>query len=80
VFLPIVEARPDEETEAVADTPRGSEKILVVEDNEELRSLLRTVLSEQGYGSSKRWTASTPSKSNSSAGRTSSSSMLSCRR
>jgi PAS domain S-box-containing protein len=49
VFLPIVEARPDEETEAVADNPRGCEKILVVEDNEELRSLLRTVLSEQGY-------------------------------
>ncbi len=49
VFLPIVEALPDEEAETVADNPRGSEKILVVEDNEELRSLLRTVLSEQGY-------------------------------
>jgi len=49
VFLPIVEAVPDKEAQTVADDPRGSEKILVVEDNEELRNLLRTVLSEQGY-------------------------------
>jgi len=49
VFLPVVEALPGEEAETVADNPRGSEKILVVEDNEELRSLLCTVLSEQGY-------------------------------
>ncbi len=49
VFLPVVEACPDEEAETTPDSPRGSEKILVVEDNDELRSLLCTVLSEQGY-------------------------------
>ncbi len=49
VLLPIVETVPEEKAETVEDDPRGNEKILVVEDNEELRRLLRTVLSEQGY-------------------------------
>lgn len=49
ILLPVVEALPEERVEAVVDDPRGNEKILVAEDNEELRNLLRTILSEQGY-------------------------------
>ena len=49
ILLPVVEALPEMKEETLADNPRGDEKILVAEDNEELRSLLRTILTEQGY-------------------------------
>lgn len=49
ILLPIVEVFPEEKTESFAEDPRGNEKILVAEDNQELRDLLRTVLAEQGY-------------------------------
>ncbi len=49
ILLPIVEAVPEKKEEAIADDPRGDEKILIAEDNGELRSLLRTILTQQGY-------------------------------
>ncbi|HOW55012.1 MAG TPA: PAS domain S-box protein [Syntrophorhabdaceae bacterium] len=49
ILLPIVKAPSVKQEEAPADIPRGSEKVLVVEDNGELRSLLRTILEQHGY-------------------------------
>jgi len=51
IYLPRAEATPEEITEKVAkeEPPRGSETILVVEDEEELRKLAVQFLQKQGY-------------------------------
>jgi PAS domain S-box-containing protein len=49
IYLPVVPDTTDE-TEAIHDPiARGTETILVAEDNEELRYLMRTVLTSYGY-------------------------------
>jgi two-component system, cell cycle sensor histidine kinase and response regulator CckA len=51
IYLPRVEeARAEEKTVLVAPVlPRGTETVLVVEDTESLRDLIRELLEEQGY-------------------------------
>jgi PAS domain S-box-containing protein len=51
IYLPRAEAAPEEIMEKVAkeEPPRGSETILVVEDEEELRKLAVQFLQKQGY-------------------------------
>lgn len=49
MLLPIIEVPSVLQEEVPADIPRGTEKVLVVEDNRELRDLLRVILEQQGY-------------------------------
>ncbi len=50
VYLPVVEAEaPVEKTRPVAGAPRGSETVLIAEDEEFVRDLLRTLLEDLGY-------------------------------
>jgi len=51
IYLPRVDEPPEEMVEKVMkeDFPRGSETILIVEDNEEVRKLAMRVLEKQGY-------------------------------
>jgi CheY-like chemotaxis protein len=52
VYFPRVEGRPGEEEAAAQDpsTLRGSETLLVVEDDDQLRGTVRSILSRNGYG------------------------------
>ncbi len=51
IYLPRVDEPPEEMVEKVMkeELPRGSETILIVEDNEEVRKLAMRVLEKQGY-------------------------------
>jgi len=51
IYLPQVDEPPEEMVEKVMkeELPRGSETILIVEDNEEVRKLAMSVLEKQGY-------------------------------
>jgi signal transduction histidine kinase len=51
IYLPIVDALPttDAPVKGSGATPRGSETVLLVEDDEALRSLAREILQVQGY-------------------------------
>jgi signal transduction histidine kinase len=49
IFLPRAAEAAVEEPESEASDERGSETILVVEDDEKVRALVRTVLSSRGY-------------------------------
>jgi DNA-binding response OmpR family regulator len=49
IAWPAVEAVAQDVAGAVAETPGGSERVLVVEDEEELRQLVRRMLVQDGY-------------------------------
>ncbi len=50
VYLPRLDGVPDGSSEPVVTTsPRGNETILLVEDEEQVRIVLRTLLRRQGY-------------------------------
>jgi signal transduction histidine kinase/CheY-like chemotaxis protein len=49
IYLPAVDEAADVAAPAPDDAPRGSETILVVEDESEVRALVREVLQERGY-------------------------------
>ena len=51
IFLPKVDAPPDvaEAAPALADSPRGQETILLVEDDEDVRDFVQYVLRQAGY-------------------------------
>lgn len=50
IYLPIVASRPEREASPQRLTaPRGTEMILLAEDNEEVRKITRTILEEFGY-------------------------------
>ena len=49
IYLPRVDGVVEEETAAVAPVGRGTETVLLVEDETHVRSLVETVLAEHGY-------------------------------
>jgi CheY-like chemotaxis protein len=51
IYLPLIGQRPhlEKSTQDLADTLRGTETILLVEDAEALRELTRSLLAENGY-------------------------------
>jgi signal transduction histidine kinase/5S rRNA maturation endonuclease (ribonuclease M5) len=53
IYLPIKNKLPEENAilPLITDTPKGTETILAVEDNPEVRNLLQTILNRNGYTS-----------------------------
>ncbi len=49
ILLPVVDGRPTSKTAQGIETASGTETVLVVEDQEDLRALLITVLQKNGY-------------------------------
>jgi CheY-like chemotaxis protein len=50
IFLPRLDQPPESELEAVAkEVPHGTELILLVEDEDQVRAILQHILEEQGY-------------------------------
>jgi PAS domain S-box-containing protein len=49
IYLPLIMEMPGGNRAVASDLPRGTERILLAEDDEDLRKLLCTVLEEHGY-------------------------------